>query len=218
MWIKEPIKNKNYIFHLERNIKAYMFWTILILGVVSVCLAIALTALTPLKQTKPYLLFFADGETNFVKVTEANINIRANEALLKSILAGYVKNREQINRVNDVERYEIIRAQSKKAVWKGFESLVNQQNSIYTTPSLYRDIKILNVTILSDKVATIDFYSTIYNEERTHNESKKYRASVEYNFGEEDQTYNNAINNPTGFLINKYTISEIIDKVESEKK
>lgn len=217
-WIKEEKKDKSYLFSLERNIKAYMFYTILILGVVSICLAIALAGLTPLKQTKPYLLFFADGETNFVKVNEANLDVRADEALLKSILAGYVKNRELINRINDAERYEIVRVQSKRVVWSAFQNLVNQKNSIYTTPNLYRNIKILNVAILSQKVATIDFYSTIYDEEETTRTSKKYRASVEYDFETSNETYNDAINNPTGFKIKKYTISEIVDKDNAEIK
>lgn len=219
-YIKETQKDKNYVFSLERNVKAYMLYTIIILGVVSICLAIALAGLMPLKQTKPYLLFFADGETNFVKINEANMDMRADVALLKSILAGYVKNRELINRVNDKERYEIIRVQSKRQVWNAFQNLIAQQGSVYTTPNIYRDIKIINVAVLSDKVATIDFYATIYDEERTLNTSTstKYRASLEYEFAEDTQTYNSSLENPTGFRINKYMITEIVDKESETKK
>lgn len=209
--LKDEKKDKSYLFKLERNIKAYMLYTIIILGLISLSLATAIITLTPLKETKPYLLFFADGETNFVKINEANMDVRADEALLKSILAGYVKNREQINRINDVERYEIIRIQSKRQVWTAFQNLVTTPNSIYTQPALYRDIKILNVAILSQKVATIDFYASIKDENNTPYESKKYRASVEYDFKNTQETYNNAIENPTGFIINRYTISEIVE-------
>ena len=179
MIIKEEKKDKSYLFKLERNIKAYMLYTIIILGVICLTLAGAIITLTPLKETKPYLLFFADGETNFVKINDANMDIRADEALLKSILAGYVKNRELINRINDIERYEIVRIQSKRQVWTAFQNLVKQPNSIYSTPAIYRDIKILNVAILSNKVATIDFYASIKdeNENPTPFGNKKYRAS-----------------------------------------
>ncbi|XTO85259.1 hypothetical protein J0E88_10965 (plasmid) [Campylobacter coli] len=44
--------------------------------------------------------------------------MRADENLLKSILAGYVKKRETINRVDDSERYEEIRLQSQKMCGK----------------------------------------------------------------------------------------------------
>ena len=213
MIIKEEKKDKSYLFKLERNIKAYMLYTIIILGVVCLALAGAIITLTPLKETKPYLLFFADGETNFVKVNDANMDIRADEALLKSILAGYVKNRELINRINDIERYEIVRIQSKRQVWTAFQNLVKQPNSIYSTPAIYRDIKILNVAILSNKVATIDFYASIKdeNENPTPFGNKKYRASVEYDFENSQETYNNAVENPTGFKINRYTLSEIVE-------
>lgn len=213
-YIQETKKDKNYVFMLERNIKAYMFWTILILGIVSISLAVAIAMLTPLKEKKPYLLFFADGQTNFVKVAEANLDVRADEALLKSILAGYVKNREMINRINDIERYQIVRIQSKRAVWSAFENLVKQKNSIYTIPNFYRDIKIINVALLSTKVATIDFFATTYQDDITQGTTtrKKYRASVEYGFEESMELYNDAIENPTGFKVIKYTISEIIDK------
>ena len=213
MIIKEEKKDKSYLFKLERNIKAYMLYTIIILGVICLTLAGAIITLTPLKETKPYLLFFADGETNFVKVNDANMDIRADEALLKSILAGYVKNRELINRINDIERYEIVRIQSKRQVWTAFQNLVKQPNSIYSTPAVHRDIKILNVAILSNKVATIDFYASIKdeNENPTPFGNKKYRASVEYAFENSQETYNNSLKNPPGIKTNRYTLSEIVE-------
>ena len=157
MFFKEKKTDPNYLFLLERNLKAYMLYIILILALISTLLALALVFLMPLKETKPYLVFFSNGENNFVKVTEANYPIRSDEALMKNILSGYVLNRETINRINDEERYEITRIQSDINVWKAFQNLVTEKNSIYTTKNLYRNIRILNVTLLSKNVATIDF-------------------------------------------------------------
>ena len=53
MVIKEDKKDKSYLFKLERNIKAYMLYTIIILGVICLTLAGAIITLTPLKETKP---------------------------------------------------------------------------------------------------------------------------------------------------------------------
>lgn len=127
MLFKEKKTDPNYLFLLERNLKAYMLYIILILALISTLLALSLVFLMPLKETKPYLVFFSNGESNFVKVTEANYPIRSDESLMKNILSGYVLNRETINRINDEERYEITRIQSDLNVWKAFQSLVTQK-------------------------------------------------------------------------------------------
>ena len=157
----------NFIFKAERNIKAYMFYVIIALTIVSISLSVAIALLTPLKETKPVLLKFSDGDSRFVTIDDTSLNVRNNEELLKSILAGYVKNRELINRIDDAERYNEIRTQSSRQVWEAFENLVSDPNSIYTTKNYYRDIKILNVAILSKNVATIDFQAEITNPTRT---------------------------------------------------
>ena len=220
MFFKEKKTDPNYLFLLERNLKAYMLYIILILALISTLLALALVFLMPLKETKPYLVFFSNGENNFVKVTEANYPIRSDEALMKNILSGYVLNRETINRINDEERYEITRIQSDVNVWKAFQSLVTQKNSIYTTKNLYRNIRILNVTLLSKNVATIDFVIEQTNKTRTETQFFNYRASLEFDFApKEDNTYNTTIKNPTGFVVKNYALNAIdINSNESNNK
>ena len=210
MFFKEKKTDPNYLFLLERNLKAYMLYIILILALISTLLALALVFLMPLKETKPYLVFFSNGENNFVKVTEANYPIRSDEALMKNILSGYVLNRETINRINDEERYEITRIQSDINVWKAFQNLVTEKNSIYTTKNLYRNIRILNVTLLSKNVATIDFVIEQTNKTRTETQFFNYRASLEFDFApKEDNTYNTTIKNPTGFVVKNYALNAI---------
>lgn len=218
MFFKEKKTDPNYLFLLERNLKAYMLYIILILALISTLLALALVFLMPLKETKPYLVFFSNGENNFVKVTEANYPIRSDEALMKNILSGYVLNRETINRINDEERYEITRIQSDIDVWKAFQNLVTEKNSIYTTKNLYRNIRILNVTLLSKNVATIDFVIEQTNKTRTETQFFNYRASLEFDFApKEDNTYNTTIKNPTGFVVKNYALNAIdIDSNSNE--
>lgn len=219
MLFKDKKTDPNYIFMLERNIKAYMLYIIIILGIVSTLLALALVFLMPLKETKPYLMFFSNGENNFVKITEANYPIRSDEALMKNILSGYVLNRESINRINDEERYEITRIQSDPNVWKAFQSLITQKNSIYTTRNLYRNIRILNVTLLSKNVATVDFAIEQTNKTRTETRLFNYRASLEFDFETRaDNNYNTTIKNPTGFVVKNYALTPIdINSQEKEQ-
>ncbi|MCI6641478.1 MULTISPECIES: type IV secretion system protein [Campylobacter] len=207
----------NFIFKTERNIKAYMFYIIIALAVVSVSLSIAIAFLTPLKETKPVLLKFSEADSRFVTINDTNLNVRSDEQLLKSILAGYVKNREMINRIDDIERYNEIRTQSNREVWEAFQNLVADPNSIYTTKSYYRDIQILNVAILSANVATIDFQAEITNPTGSEKTFKKYRSAVEYDFQNQSGTYADNIKNPTGFIVKKYRVTQILDEREEKK-
>ncbi|ECR0868721.1 virulence protein [Campylobacter coli] len=205
-------KDPNFIFQLERNIKAYMLYIIIALTTIVVSLAIAIAFLAPFKEVKPYLVFFSNGETNFVKVEQAGMDMRADENLLKSILAGYVKKRETINRVDDSERYEEIRLQSQKNVWQTFSNLVKAPNSIYTTQGVFRSIEIINVSIFNKNVATIDFIAKITNRDGSENHLKKYRATLFFDFIPMELTYNSVPKNPTGFIVKQYSITDIIDK------
>ncbi|HDX6250481.1 TPA: virulence protein [Campylobacter fetus subsp. venerealis] len=217
MAFEDRKKDPNFIYKMERNIKAYMFYVIIALSIVSMSLSVAIALLTPLKETKPVLLKFSDADSRFVTISDTSLNVRKDEQLLKSILAGYVKNREMINRIDDIERYNEIRTQSSRQVWEAFQTLVADPNSIYTTKSYYRDIKILNVSILSANVATVDFQAEITNPSGTDKSFKKYRSAIEYDFQNQSSTYSDNIKNPTGFIVSKYRVTQILDEKEVSK-
>lgn len=202
-------KDPNYIFSLERNVRQYMFVLLLGLFLIVFILVIAIAMLIPLKEKQPYLVFFSDPQTNFVRVEPANYDIRADEALLKSIIASYVKRRETINRVDDIERYEQTRIQSNSAVWRVFNALVTQKNSIYTTRGIYRDIKIINTSILSNSVATVDFTAEIMSEATAEKSYKRYRATLSYEFVKQEINFDSLPENPTGFMVNEYALTEV---------
>ena len=205
----------NFIFKMERNIKAYMFYIIIALLVVSVSLSIAIALLTPLKETKPVLLKFSEADSRFVTMSDTNLNVRSDEQLLKSILAGYVKNREMINRIDDIERYNEIRVQSSRQVWEAFQTLVADPSSIYTKKNYYRDIQIINVTLLSQTIATVDFQAIITNPSETEKTYMKYRSAIEYDFENQSGNFKDNMQNPTGFKVSQYKVTQIIE--ESKK-
>lgn len=206
---RELKTDPNFIFALERNAKQYMFIIILIESLIIVLLTFAIFFMTPLKQKQPYLVFFSDAGNNFVRVEPANYDIRADETLLKSIIAGYVKKRETINRVDDAQRYEEVRLQSGSTVWQTFNSLVTQKGSIYSTQGIYRDIKIINTSILSNKVATVDFVATTMQTNTAEQTMKRYRATLSYGFQNQEITFDSVPENPTGFSVNEYALTEI---------
>ncbi len=219
MILNEPKKDPNFLFKLERNIKAYMLYIIMILGVSVILLAGAIIAIAPLKEVKPYLMFFSDGDTNFVKVKPATLDVRSDLALLKSILAGYVKNREKINRIDDIERYETTRIQSKKEVWITFQNIVKNPTSIYATSNITREIRIVNVSVLQKNIAQVDYVATVNNITKSNkDEITKWRATLEFDFKEVMDTYNSTIKNPTGFQILKYAVEKVDDFVKKDNK
>lgn len=202
-------KDPNHIFALERNMKQYMFVLNIVFACIIILLILLFSILLPLKEEKPYLVFFSDAQNNFVRVEPANFNIRADEALLKGIIAGYVLKRETINRVDDIERYEEIRIQSKSNVWNTFNALVTQNGSIYSTKGIYREIKIINSFILSKNVATVDFTATVIHEATAEKSFKRYRATLNYDFTQQKLNFDSLPKNPTGFIVNEYALTEV---------
>ncbi|EAI8054130.1 type IV secretion system protein [Campylobacter upsaliensis] len=205
----ELSKDPNHIFALERNMKQYLFVLNIVFAGIIILLIILFIILLPLKEEKPYLVFFSDSQNNFVRIEPANFNIRTDEALLKGIIAGYVIKRETINRIDDIERYEEIRNQSNSKVWNTFSSLVSQGNSIYSTRGIYRDIKIINSSILSKNIATVDFTATIIHEVTAEKNFKRYRATLNYDFTQQTLNFDSLPKNPTGFIVNEYALTEV---------
>lgn len=204
-------RDPNHIFRTERNIKATMFLWILILSVIIMLLIVGFFILLPLKQKEPYLVFFSNADTNFVRVEQGNYDIRADEALLKSIIASYLLNREIINRIDDIERYEKIRIQSSKEVWELFETIVKQDGSIYQAKDVYRNAKIINLSILSKNVANIDFITETRSGNSNRALLKRYRATLQYDFINQELSFDSVPENPSGFVVTGYALTEIFD-------
>lgn len=204
-------RDPNHIFRTERNIKATMFLWILILSGIIMLLIVGFFILLPLKQKEPYLVFFSNADTNFVRVEQGNYDIRADEALLKSIIATYLLNREIINRIDDIERYEKIRIQSSKEVWELFETIVKQDGSIYQAKDVYRNAKIINLSILSKNVANIDFITETRSNNSNRALLKRYRATLQYDFIKQELSFDSVPENPSGFVVTGYALTEIFD-------
>lgn len=213
---KEYKKDTNFLFKLERHIKQYMFFWIIIESALIVILALTIMAILPLKQNVPYLVFFSNAETNFIRVTPGNLDIRSEEALLKTILASYVQKRETINRIDDEVRFEDVRDQSSHKVWDTFRRIVTQENSIYQNQDIYREIQILNLSVLSKNVANVDFISTTTD---SKNKSlKRYRATLKYDFVNQHISFDSVPRNPTGFVVEDYALTEVFINDTSHKQ
>lgn len=200
--------DKNWLFKLETNIRKLMFLWICILSVMVICLFIIIIFLFPLKEKEPYLLFFSNADQNFVRVEKANGDYKNQKALIYSLVAAYVQNRETINRINDVARYEDVRLQSSSEVWDQLEKLVMQKGSVYQNNSIKRNIEIINVSLVAKNIAQVDFLTKTYYA-NTLQSTKRRRATLAYLFEDQEITFNNIPKNPTGFKVIGYEITEV---------
>ena len=69
-------KDPNFVFRLERNLRQYLFLLNIVFALIIIALVLLLMALLPLKEKQPYLVFFSEPATNFVRVEPANYDIR----------------------------------------------------------------------------------------------------------------------------------------------
>lgn len=217
MPLLEEKKDFNKLIKWEQLLNKKTLILLLISFFMNIALVILIISLFPLKEKENYLLFFSSYDTNFVTIKKAGENLTADTNLIKSLLANYVKNRETINRINDIERYEETRLTSDRKVWLQFESLVKAKNSIYSTNNTYREINIINVSINSinksdqQGIALIDYVANTYNNNLSVNETIKYRATLKFGFQEVETNFESVPKNPTGFTIYAYDITRIND-------
>ena len=168
----------------------------------------SLAILMPLKETKPYLVFFSEPQGSFFRIETQGFNVRSDIALLKSLLAGYVIKRETINRIDDDMRYREVALQSENKVYKIFQQAVTQSGSIYQTKNLYREIEVINSQILSQDVATIEFIAKERQGE-LQTGYQRYKATLKFGFEPKEIKENAIPLNPTGFIVYEYALSKV---------
>ena len=84
---------------------------------------------------------------------------------------------------------------------------------------IYREVKIINLSVLDKKVANIDFISQI-SKNGEKEPAKRYRATIGYTFTNQEISFDSVPENPSGFTVTGYALTEIYDtkqKVEKEK-
>ncbi|GAA6841696.1 hypothetical protein AOH408_00180 [Helicobacter pylori] len=183
-----------------------------LIGVIS--LSVALAFLMPLKQIEPYFIDFANSDKHFAVVQKADTKVDYGEAFLRNLVGSYIMSRETINHIDDKIRLnETIREQSSDEVWKTLEQLVSGKGSIYSNSNMDREIKIINISIYKQgkqqNIAVADIVAKVFDKGYLISE-KRYRVSLIYHFKPLIQfDYSSMPKNPTGFIVDKYSLSEI---------
>ncbi|MGL2442799.1 VirB8/TrbF family protein [Helicobacter pylori] len=202
------------VFEIQRK-NTQMAYRLAIGGLIGVIsLSVTLAFLMPLKQIEPYFIDFVNSDKHFAVVQKADTKVDYSEAFLRNLVGSYIIARETINHIDDKIRLnETIREQSSEEVWKTLEQLVSGNGSIYSNSNMDREIKIINISIYKQgkqqNIAVADIVAKVFDKGYLISE-KRYRVSLIYHFKPLIQfDYSSMPKNPTGFIVDKYSLSEI---------
>ncbi len=164
----DGVKEADALFQAERKIGDWIFSSAVFFFALALIEAIIIICLLPLKEKVPYLVTFSNATQNFAIVQRADKSIRANQALIRQLVASYVNNRENISNIKEQNEiaHETIRLQSAFEVWDFFEKLVSYEHSIYTNINLTRKISIINIALISKTQANIEISAQLFNIKR----------------------------------------------------
>ncbi len=202
------------VFEIQRK-NTQIAYRLAIGGLIGIiALSIAIFIMMPLKENTPYFIDFANSDKHFAVVQKADTKVDYGEAFLRSLVGSYITARETINHIDDKIRLnETIREQSSDEVWKTLEQLVSGKGSIYSNSNMDREIKIINISIYKQgkqqNIAVADIVAKVFDKGYLISE-KRYRVSLIYHFKPLIQfDYSSMPKNPTGFIVDKYSLSEI---------
>ncbi len=202
------------VFEIQRK-NTQIAYRLAIGGLIGIiALSIAIFIMMPLKENTPYFIDFANSDKHFAVVQRADTKVDYGEAFLRNLVGSYITARETINHIDDKIRLnETIREQSSEEVWKTLEQLVSGKGSIYSNSNMDREIKIINISIYKQgkqqNIAVADIVAKVFDKGYLISE-KRYRVSLIYHFKHLIQfDYSSMPKNPTGFIVDKYSLSEI---------
>lgn len=102
----DGVKEADVLFQAERKIgdwifsSAVFFFALALIEAI-IIIIIIIICLLPLKEKVPYLVTFSNATQNFAIVQRADKSIRANQALVRQLVASYVNNRENISNIKE---------------------------------------------------------------------------------------------------------------------
>lgn len=178
-------------------------------AVAVVVLLIGIAFMLPLKTTEWLVYEFSSSGNTFVRVAKAGQQLQANEVLLSMQLREYVMEREEINHVDEKERYPSVMAKSASKVAAAFESTYGGENSPLNIDGFKRAVVINR----DSKIGTgkglhqVEFTTT-----DTINGGKEEKriwvASIAYTYKAQKVRADEITFNPTGIVITEYSLAQ----------
>ena len=205
---------------------------VVVLGLLSVALVVALVFLMPLKELVPVYVEFSSDQNTFVTVKSARQGTKEHRLLADIGLRAYVTMRESVDKITEAERYECINAMSASKVRAEFAkayykspSKAEEKDPDFQTPisrveGLKRAIKINSDIPINKRGKTlkhqVEFY-TIDRIDEGEPVTQLWTALIEYRFTDRKVSLEQlkssagpygAVCNPLGLQIIDYTFGK----------
>lgn len=180
-----------------------------IAATIAVLEAIALVLMTPLKETETVMLL-VDRTTGYVQEispSEADA-IRADEALIESMLAQYVSARERFDRASLQDDYRKAALWSDGPARKAYSAMMASTNpaspiNIYTNQST-REVEVKSVTQVERGRALVRFDTFITGNDSRRSPEGSWISLVKYQFSNAPMKYEDRLLNPLGLQVSEY--------------
>lgn len=193
---QQALRNNRLLTHLLLGL----------LGVVIV-LVIGIVSLFPLKSKEFHLYEFSSAGNNFIRITKAGEEIRNRPLLIAYFLRAYVQAREPLNKVDEAERYEALRAMSSDKVFAAFRSAYGNKSSPLYKESFKRSIEIVRDSAIDAGIHQIEFKTKDSTDGIKGENTQEWVANIAYTFDAQAVSFNERFLNPIGMVITEYTLS-----------
>ncbi len=183
--------------------------THVVLGLLALAglLAVAVVSLFPLK-TKEFVVYeFVTGGNNFVRIHRADGELKARPLLLGHFLRYYVQNREPINKVDEADRYQRVKAMSSEKVFSIFRTNYGGKESPLRREGFKRTIVITRDVPVDQGIHQVEFKTVDTTDGSAGERVAEWVANIQYSFESREASYDERYFNPLGLVVMEYTLS-----------
>ena len=166
-------------------------------------------ALFPLKTKEIDVVSYDQASNRWVSVTKSN-KLKGDKLLIQNFLAGYVKDRQTVNHIDDQERFEKIVSFSGEEVKGLYVQEIKDHQKVYSDSKFRREIEIGSSTLIGDKVGEVEFKTKDYHLSADKWEeigTDSFKATMQFQFVDRKVTVDKAHLNPLGFEIVAYQVT-----------
>lgn len=191
------------------SLQFYLFGSV----IVNIMLILLLGVLLPFKQKVPYFVQFLEKEEQIVMLEKFQVSKKSESRIKEYLARDYVKKREEINLINEDERYTDIQFMSSSNVIKEFlkEYDIKNKTSPYQLAkdgNYLRHINIIYSSRLNDNQYQVE-YEVITSLISTGEIINNYVAIAILTFSVNDKPIKEGsiLNNPFDWVISDYSVS-----------
>ena len=197
-------------FQLRSQRNRWMVVAILAL-MLAVVAMVTVSALLPLKETKPFVVMVDRTTGEAEKVVQVRpANLEEQEAVRQAELVSYVIDRETYDVADNQTRIPDVLTRSQEQARSSLVSLWTKGNANYP-PDIYSNrsrllVKIISITLLTDETAQVRFRKKLETEsERTV--ERDFVATVGFEFQPRvERNLEDVWKNPLGFAVSSYRV------------